>query len=139
MWADGVGTVACLELAVDVEAQARRAPPAALQAAFRGTAPPLQERARVLRLALATLGKPVKTGSLHPARVATRCASLVPLGGPLLCGLSRRPYCACREEMGHHVRELATYCETRIPLGSMQVAHGITLHNGLPSIIIRIV
>ena len=72
----------------------------------------------MLRLALATLGKLVRTGSLHPARVVTRCASLVPLGGPLLCGLSRRPYFACREEMGHHVSELAAYCEARITLGT---------------------
>ena len=59
----------------------------------------------VLRLALSTLGTLVKSGSLHPARVVTQCAFLVPLGGPLLCGLSRRPYFTCREEMGHHVSE----------------------------------
>ena len=49
-----------------------------------------------------------------------RCASLVPLGGPLLCGLSRQPYFACREETGHHVQELAAYCEARIMLGSVR-------------------
>ena len=32
--------------------------------------------------------------------------------------LSRRPYFACREEMGHHVSELAAYCEARITLGT---------------------
>ena len=91
MWAGEVGTVSFLELAMDFEAHAQRALPAAPQAAFPGTALPLQERARVLRLVLATLGKLVKTGSLHPAKLVTRCASLVPLGGPLLCSLSRRP------------------------------------------------
>ena len=53
----------------------------------------------MLRLALANLEKQDKTGSLHLARVVARCASLVPLGEPLLCGLRRRPYFACREEM----------------------------------------
>ena len=105
---------------MEFEARTQRALPAATQAAFRGTALPLQERARVLRPALATLGKLVRTGSLHPARVVTRCPSLVPLGGPLLCGLSRRPNFACREEMGHHVGELATYCKARILLGSVR-------------------
>ena len=118
VWADEVGTVSFLELAMDFEAHAKQALPAAPQAAFRWTALPLQERARVLRLALSTLGKLVKTGSLHRARVVTRCASLVPLGGPLLCGLSRRPYFACCEDMGHHVSELAGYCEAPITLGS---------------------
>ena len=97
-----------------------RPTPRGPQAAFRGTALPLQERARVLRLALGTLEKLVKTGSLHPAREGTRSASLVPLGGALLCGLSRRPYFACREEMCHHVHELAIYCEARTTLGSVR-------------------
>ena len=118
VWADEVGTVSFLELAMDFEAHAGRALPAAPQAAFRGTSLPLQERARVLRLALTTLGKLVRTGCLYPARMVTRCAALVPLGGPLLCGLSRRPYFACREAMLHHVSELATYCEARIVLGT---------------------
>ena len=62
MWADEVGTVTFLELAMDFEAHTQQVLPAALQAAFQGTAPP---RARVLRLALATLEKLVKTGFLH--------------------------------------------------------------------------
>ena len=44
----------------------------------------------------------------------------MPPGGPLLCGLSRRPYFACREEMGRRAGELATYCEVRISLGSVR-------------------
>ena len=118
--ADEVDTVSFLELAMDFEAHAKRALPAAPQPAFRGPALPLQERARVLQLALATLGKLVTSDCLHPARVVTRCASLIPLGGPLLCGLSRRPYFACREAMVHHVKEWASYCEARISLGSVR-------------------
>ena len=102
---------------MDFEAHSKRALPAAPRAELRGTALPLQERGRVLRLALTTLDKLVQTGSLHPARVVTRCSSLVPLGGPLLSGLSRRPYFACREEMRHHVKELAEYHETKMSLG----------------------
>ena len=37
-----------------------------------------------------------------------------------MCGLSRRLYFACREEMGHHMGELAAYCEARITLGSVR-------------------
>ena len=44
MSADDVCTVSFLELAMDFEAHARRALPAAPQAAFRGTARPLQGR-----------------------------------------------------------------------------------------------
>ena len=120
MWADEVGTTTFRELAMDFEAHARRALPAAPQAAFGGTMLPLQETVRVLRLALPTLEKLVKTGSLHPARVVTPCASLVTLGGPLLCGLSCQPCFACCEKMGHHVHELVTYCEARITLGRVR-------------------
>ena len=68
--ADEVCTVSFLELAMDFEAHAKWDLPAAPQAALRGTALPHQERARVLRLALSTLGKLVKTGQGgHAVRV----------------------------------------------------------------------
>jgi hypothetical protein len=42
----------------------------------------------------------------------------VPLGGPQLCGLNRRPYFTRREAMLHHVQELRDYCESRMTLGT---------------------
>ena len=81
VWADQVGTVSFLELAMDFEAHAKRALPAAPQAAFRGMALPLQERAQVLRLVPSTLGKLVKTGSLNPARVVTHIPCPLAKGG----------------------------------------------------------
>ena len=51
------------------------------------------------------------THTLHPACIVTRCNSLVPLGGPALCGLNRRPYFACRNALHTHIQKLAEYCE----------------------------
>ena len=53
----------------------------------------------------------VTKGQLHPARIVTRCSSLVPLGGPALCGLNCRPYFAGRNAMLFHIQKLADYCE----------------------------
>ena len=106
VWTDEVGTVTYLELAMDFEAHAGRALPSAPQAQFRGLSLPLQERGRVLRLALNHLQKLVVAGSLFPAGTLPKCGSLVPLGGPQLCGLNRRPYFTRREAMLHHVQEL---------------------------------
>ena len=82
------------------------------QAKFQGITLPLQERARVPRLALCALQKLVKSGSLHPAKVITRATSLVPLVGPPAAHLNRRPYFACRDAMHKHVQLLASYCES---------------------------
>ena len=101
-----------IELVLDFEDHAARTLPAAPQAKFQGHTLPLQGRARVLRLALCTLQKLVKSGSLHPAKVITRTTSLVPLGGPPVAGLNRRPYFACRDAMHKHVQLLASYCES---------------------------
>ena len=101
-----------IELALDFEKHAARTRPAAPQAKFQGHTLPLQERARVLRLALCTLQRLVKSGSLHPTKVITRATSLVPLGGPLVAGLNHRPYFACRDAMHKHVQLLASYCES---------------------------
>ena len=111
-WADQTGTVTFIELALDFEEFAERTLPAAPQAKFRGHTLPLQERARVLRLALCTLQRLVKSGMLHPAKIITRSAALVPMGGPALGGLNRRPYFACRSAMVSHMEQLALYCES---------------------------
>ena len=110
-WAPEPGTVTFLELALDFEEFAQRTLPHAPQAKFKGTTLSLQERGRVLRLAMANAQRLVTKGHLHPARVVTRCSSLVPLGGPALCGLNCHPYFTCRSAMNMHVQQLAAYCE----------------------------
>ena len=110
-WTDDTNTVSFIELALDFEESAARTLPAAPQAKFQGHTLPLQERARVLRLALCTLQRLVKSGSLQPAKVITCATSLVPLGGPPVAGLNRRPYFACCDAMHKHIQLLASYCE----------------------------
>ena len=111
-WTEDTDTLSFIELALDFEEHAARTLPAAPQAKFQGHTLPLQERARVLCLALCTLQKLVKSGSLHPAKVITRATSLVLLRGPPVAGLNRRPYFACRDAMHKHVQVLASYCES---------------------------
>ena len=110
-WAPEPGTVTFLEFALDFEEFAQRTLPHAPQAKFKGTTLSLRERGRVLRLAMANAQRLVTKGHLHPARVVTRCSSLVPLGGPALCGLNCRPYFTCRSAMIMHIQQLAAYCE----------------------------
>ena len=110
-WPQEPGTVTFLELALDFEEFAQRTLPHAPQAKFKGTTLSLQERGRVLRLAITNAQRLVTKGQLHPARIVARYSSLVPLGGPALCGLNRRPYFACRAALHTHILKLAEYCE----------------------------
>ena len=110
-WTQEPGSVTFLELALDFEEFAERTLPHAPQAKFKGTTLSLQERGRVLRLAMNSVQRLVTKGQLHPARIVTRCSSLVPLGGPALCGLNCRPYFAGRNAMLFHIQKLAAYCE----------------------------
>ena len=110
-WSQEPGTVTFLELALDFEEFAQRTLPHAPQAKFKGTTLSLQERGRVLRLAITSAQRLLTKGQLHPACIVTRCNSLVPLGGPALCGLNRRPYFACRAALHTHILKLAEYCE----------------------------
>ena len=111
VWADEPSTITFIELALDFEETSQRTLPTTPQAKYRGTALPLQERARVLRLALCTMQKVVTRGALHPAKVITRANSLVPLGGPQQSGLSRRPYFVSRQAMVEHIAKPSQYCE----------------------------
>ena len=101
-WSQEPGTVTFLELALDFEEFAQRTLPHAPQAKFKGTTLSLQERGRVLRLAITSAQRLVTKGQPHPARIVTCCNSLVPLGRPALCGLNRRPYFACRAALHTH-------------------------------------
>ena len=110
-WTHEPATVTFPELALDFEEFAQHTLPHAPQAKFKGTTLSLQERGRVLRLAITSAQRLVTKGHLHPARIVTRCNSLVPLGGLALCGLNRRPYFACRTALHTHILKLAEYCE----------------------------
>ena len=79
-WTDEPGTVTFIELALDFEEFTDRTLPATPQAKFRGHTLPLQERARVLRPALCTLQRLVKSGTLQLAKVIMRSTALVPRG-----------------------------------------------------------
>ena len=50
-------------------------------------------------------------GRVFPGGVLTKCAALVPLGGPLVVGMSARPYFTRQAEMVHLLQHLRTYCE----------------------------
>ena len=126
-WTDELGTVT-FKLALDFEEFAERTLPAAPHAKFRGHTLPLQERARVLRLALCTLQRLVKSGTLHPAKVITRLAALVPMWGPALAGLNRKPYFACRSAMIPHMEQLARYCESTWTLRTHARTHAQRLY-----------
>ena len=54
----------------------------------------------------------IKSGTLHPAKIITGSTALVPIGGPVLAGLNRRPYFNCRSAMISHMEQLARYCES---------------------------
>ena len=107
-WPEEQGTVTFLELAIDFEEFAQRTLSHAPQAKYTGNTLSLQERGRVLRLAMASAQRLVTSGQLHPAGMVTRCGSLVPLGGPAICGLNKRPYFARREAMISHIRKLSS-------------------------------
>ena len=52
----------------------------------------LHERARVLRVALATLQKHVRQGVMLEGEMTTKANSLIPLGAGLMVGLTARPF-----------------------------------------------
>ena len=103
-WTPELGTVTFPELALDFEEFAERTLPHAPQAKFKGTTPSLQERCRVLRLAVANAQRLVTKGHLHPACVVTRCSSKCAQHSATACTTCkrlRRTAEACCA-LGHH-------------------------------------
>ena len=113
IWIPGKGQVSFMELSMDFECYAGRSLPASPQAVYRATALPLPERARVLKLALATLQKHAVSGHVFLGGVLTRCASIVPLGGTTVVGVLARPHFTRRSHMLELVQNLQAYCEGR--------------------------
>ena len=110
VWIPVKGQVSFMELAMDFECFAAHTLPASPQAVYRATALPLPERARVLKLALATLQRLSTAGAVLPGGVLTKWSSLVPLGAPTVVAVSavtRRP------DMLKLLQNLQEYCELR--------------------------
>ena len=113
-WIDAPGQVTSLELALDFEAFSRRPIPPAPEAKHERTGVlPLPERGRVLRMALATLQGLATTGEVVPAKAVKKCKSLVPLGGPPVIGLSKRPHFTMRPAMLDHIKKMQQYNTNR--------------------------
>ena len=82
----GHGQVSFMELALDFESHAGRPVPPTPQARFTGSEMSLQEKGRVLRLAVTLLGRAAGRESILPAAITTRCCALVPLGAGMVVG-----------------------------------------------------
>ena len=83
--------VSFLELALDFESYTGRPLPPTPQTRFKGGEMSLQEKGRVLRLAVSMLGKAAGRESILPAGFTNRCRSLVPLGAGTTAGVKGRP------------------------------------------------
>ena len=83
---------------MDFECFAARTLPASLQAVYKASALPLPERARFLKLALATLKRLSTRGVVFGGGVLTQCSSPVPLGAPNVVGVSAQPYFTRRHQ-----------------------------------------
>ena len=109
-WIDAPGQVMFLELALDFEAFSRRPISPAPEAKYERTGVlPLAERGRVLIMALAALQVLATTREVVPAKAVKKCKSLVPLGGPPVIGLSKRPYFTMRPPMLDHIEKMQQY------------------------------
>ena len=83
--------VSFMELALDFESYTGRPLPLTPQTRFKGGEMSLQEKGRVLRLAVSLLGKAAGRESILPAGFTNRCRSLVPLGAGTTAGVKGRP------------------------------------------------
>ena len=99
------------ELALDFESHARRPLPLTPQARFKGTGLSLQEKGRVLRLAVTLLGRTLGKESILPAPITTRCRSLIPLGAGTIVGVKGRPLFTRPMAVWHHLRWMQQYSE----------------------------
>ena len=112
-WQPEPSHVTFLELALDFEAYSRRSLSCSPGSELSGIALPLQERARVLRLALVILRRHVTTGMLFPWTFISRANALIPLGCGSHNGLSRRPYFSMPASMIVQLEKLQKYAESR--------------------------
>ena len=105
----GHGHVSFMELALDFETHVGRPLPPTPQPRFTGTELSLQEKGRVMRLAVTLMGKAVGKESILPARITNHCRSLVPLGAGPLVGVKGRPLFTRHMAVWHHLKRLQKY------------------------------
>ena len=105
--------VSFMELALDFESHAGRPLPPTPQSRFAGTTLSLQEKGRVLRLAVTLMGRAAGRESILPAGITTRCRSLVPLGAGTVVGVKGRPFFTRPLAVWHHLRRLQQYTSDR--------------------------
>ena len=101
------------ELAVDFKSYTGRPLPPTLQTRFTGGEMSLQEKGKVLRMAVSLLGKAAGRESILPAGFTNRCHSLVPLGAGTTAGVQGRPVFTRPTAVWHHVRRLQQYSAAR--------------------------
>ena len=105
--------VSFLELALDFESYTGRPLPPTPQTRFKGGEMSLQEKGRVLRLAVSLLGKAAGRESILPAGFTNRCRSLVPLGAGTTAGVKGRPIFTRPAAVWHHLRRMQQYSAKR--------------------------
>ena len=127
--------VTLLELALDFEAFSGRALPSSPSAKFAAITLPLQERARVLRVALIIMRRHVEHGSLFPGKLIARANSLYPFGAGCHMGLNTRPYFAAPNAMIQQIDALQRYVEGRWICQQMNRLGGAPPPSPLPSLL----
>ena len=105
----GHGHVSFMELALDFETHAGRPLPPTPQSRFAGTELSLQEKGRVMRLAVTLMGKAAWKESILPARISNHCRSLVPLRAGPVVGVKGRLLFTRPMAVWHHLKRVQKY------------------------------
>lgn len=113
-WLPDAGTVTFLELTLDFEAHTGRLVPVCSALRFVATQQPLQERSRVLRLAMVVLRDHLPTSSPpFIGAIRAHTPSLVPLGCPATVGLTSRAVFAAPVALRQQLLQLQQYAQRR--------------------------
>ena len=104
--------VSFLELELDLESYTGRPLPPTPHTRFKGGEMSLQEKGRVLRLAVSLPGKAGRGSILLPGST-NRCRSLVPLGAGTTAGVKGRPVFTRPAAVWHHLRRMQQYNAAR--------------------------
>ena len=103
--------VSFLEFVQDLESHPRRPLPPTPHTTFVETS--LEEKGRVIRLAVSLLARAAGHESILPAGITNKCRSLVPLGAGTTTGVKGWPTFTRLAAVWHHLRRLQQYSSTR--------------------------
>ena len=106
-------TRSVMELALDFGSHTGRPLSPTPQSRFTGSELSLQEKGRVLRLAVTLLGRAAGRESILPAAITTRCRALVLLGAGMVVGVKGRPLFTRPAAVWHHLQRLRQYSSER--------------------------